>query len=163
MTIFKSEAGLVDFYVLLGDTYNAIGNFVKSDENYDLALAANPNNAYVLNNFAYYLSLRKEKLDQAEKMAQMAVELEPEQYNYQDTYGWVLFQAEKYEEAAKWLKLAVNNGGDINGEIIEHYGDALFKTGDVDEALKQWKRAKQVGAASELIDEKINNGSYIEN
>lgn len=163
MMIFKSEAGLIDFYVLLGDTYNALDNFVKSDENYDLALAANPNNAYVLNNFAYYLSLRKEKLDQAEKMAQKAVELEPDQYNYQDTYGWVLFQAEKYEEAAKWLKLAVNNGGDINGEIIEHYGDALFKTGDIEEALRQWKRAKQVGAASELIDEKISSGSYIEN
>lgn len=163
MMIFKSEAGLVDFYVLLGDAYNAIDNYKKSDENYDLALQANPNNAYVLNNFAYYLSLRKDKLEQAEEMAKKAVELEPDQYNYQDTYGWVLFRAEKYEEAVKWLKLAVDNGGEINGEIIEHYGDALYKSGNVEEAIKIWKRAKEVGDTSDTLDKKISSGSYIDN
>jgi tetratricopeptide (TPR) repeat protein len=163
MMIFKSESGLVDFYVLLGDSYNALKKYSESDDNYDLALKANPDNAYVLNNFAYYLSLRKEHLEKAEEMAKKAVELEPSQYNYQDTYGWVLFQAQKYDEAKKWLKLAVDNGGDINGEIIEHYGDALYKSGNVEEAILIWKRAKSVGDASELIDEKIKTNNYIEN
>lgn len=162
LMIFRSESGLVDFYVLLGDAYNGINNYKKSDENYDLALEANPNNAYVLNNYAYYLSIRKDKLKLAETMAQKAVELEPNQYNYQDTYGWVLFQLGKFEEAATWLKLAVNNGGDVNGEIIEHYGDALYKLGKKDEAMQMWKKAQQVGEASERIDEKVQKGIYIE-
>lgn len=162
LMIFKSESGLVDFYVLLGDAYNGLENYKKSDENYDLALQINPDNAYVLNNYSYYLSLRKEKLELAEQMAKRAVELEPNQYNYQDTYGWVLFQLEKFEEAANWLKLAVSNGGFVNGEIIEHYGDALYKTGDVENALLKWKEAKEVGDAGELIDEKIRLETYIE-
>jgi tetratricopeptide (TPR) repeat protein len=162
MMIFKSESGLVDFYVLLGDTYNGLENYKKSDENYELALEANPDNAYVLNNYAYYLSLRKDKLELASEMAKKAVELEPDQYNYQDTYGWVLFRMEKFEEAANWLKLAVDNGGYINGEIIEHYGDALYNDGDVENALIQWKRAKEVGDTSDLIDEKIRMKTYIE-
>ena len=159
--IFKSESGLIDFYILLGDAYNAMDNFKKSDENYDLALADNPDNVYVLNNYAYYLSLRKDKLDKAEKMAKHAVELEPNQYNYQDTYGWVLFQAGKYDEAVFWLNAAVNNGGKVNGEIVEHLGDALFKTGKIDEAIEKWKEAKEIGSASKLIDEKIRLGIYI--
>lgn len=162
MMIFKTERGLIDFYVLLGDAYNSIDDFAKSDENYDLALKDNPDNAYVLNNYAYYLSLRKDKLELAEQMAKRAVELEPNQYNYQDTYGWVLFQLEKYEEASNWLKLAVNNGGRVNGEIIEHYADALYKSGNVEEAIKYWKEAKAVGDASDKIDEKIKLGTYID-
>ena len=162
LMIFKSEAGLVDFYVLLGDAYNGMDNFSKSDENYDLALKKNPDNAYVLNNYAYYLSIRKEKLKLAETMAKRAVELEPNQYNYQDTYGWVLFQLGKYEEAVTWLKLAVNNGGNVNGEIIEHYGDALYKMGNKEEAIKMWKEAQRVGDTSDLLDKKIQSGSYIE-
>jgi tetratricopeptide (TPR) repeat protein len=162
MMVFKSESGLIDFYVLLGDAYNGIDNFKKSDENYDLALKANPNNAYVLNNYAYYLSIRKEKLKLAETMAQKAVELEPNQYNYQDTYGWVLFQLGKYPEAAKWLKLAVNNGGDVNGEIIEHYADALYMMGNEEEALLMWKKAQEVGDASDRIDEKVSSGTYVD-
>ncbi len=162
MIIFKSESGIVDFYILLGDSYNAIKKYNKSDENYELALKVNPDNPYVLNNFAYYLSLRKDKLERAEKMAKRAVELEPNQYNYQDTYGWVLFQAGKYEEAVFWLNSAVNNGGRVNGEIVEHLGDALYKTGKSDEALEKWKEAKQIGDASALIDEKIRTASYVE-
>jgi len=162
LMVFKSESGLIDFYVLLGDAYNGLNNYEKSDENYDLALKANPDNAYVLNNYAYYLSIRKEKLELAESMAKRAVELEPNQYNYQDTYGWVLFQAGKYEEAANWLKLAVNNGGNVNGEIIEHYGDALYKMGNKEQAIEMWKEAQKVGDASELLDQKIESGSFFE-
>ena len=162
LMVFKSESGIVDFYILLGDAYNGLNDHKNSDKNYDLALEVNPDNAYVLNNYAYYLSIRKEKLEQAEQMAKKAVELEPNQYNYQDTYAWVLFQMGKFEDAANWLKLAVNNGGSVNGEIIEHYGDALYKLGKVDEALIQWKQAKEVGDATDLLDEKIRTGSYIE-
>ena len=116
----------------------------------------------MLNNYAYYLSLRKDKLEKAAEMAKRAVELEPDQYNYQDTYGWVLFQKGDYAEAVKWLEKAVNNGGRVNGEIIEHYGDALYKSGRESEAIEQWKQAKEVGDASDLIDKKLEGGTYIE-
>lgn len=162
LMVFKSESGLIDFYVLLGDAYNGLNDHTNSDKNYDLALKANPDNAYVLNNYAYYLSIRKDKLELAEEMAKKAVELDPNQYNYQDTYGWVLFQMGKFEEAANWLKLAVNNGGSVNGEIIEHYGDALFKMGEKEEAIVIWKEAKEVGDVSDLLEEKIRTESYIE-
>ena len=155
MMIFKNEGGLVDFQTLLGDVYNSAGQYKKSAEYYEKVLKIQPDNIYVLNNYAYYLSLRKENLDKAKKMAKRAVELEPDQYNYQDTYGWVLYKNGDYEEAAIWLEKSVNSGGSVNGEILEHYGDALFMIGKKEKALEIWKMAKSVGDASELIDIKI--------
>lgn len=155
MMIFKNENGLVDFQTLLGDVYNSAGQYDKSAENYDKVLKAQPDNAYVLNNYSYYLSLRKENLEKAKKMAKKAVDLEPDQYNYQDTYGWVLYQNSEYQEAAHWLEKAVDNGGSINGEILEHYGDALFMMGNTEKAVEIWKMAAKVGDASEWIEAKI--------
>ena len=155
MMIFKNENGLVDFQTLLGDVYNGAGLYEKSADNYDKVLKVQPDNVYVLNNYSYYLSLRKENLEKAKKMAKKAVDLEPDQYNYQDTYGWVLFQNSEYQEAAYWLEKAVDNGGSINGEILEHYGDALFMMGNIEKAVEIWKIAASVGDASELIEVKI--------
>ena len=155
MMIFKNENGLVDFQSLLGDVYNSAGQYKKSEENYDKVLKVQPDNAYVLNNYSYYLSLRKDNLEKAKKMAKRAVDLEPDQYNYQDTYGWVLFQNTEYQEAAYWLEKAINNGGSVNGEVLEHYGDALYMTGNMEKAVEIWKMAASVGDASELIEIKI--------
>lgn len=155
MMIFKNENGLVDFQTLLGDVYNSAGQYEKSADNYDKVLKVQPDNVYVLNNYSYYLSLRKENLEKAKKMAKKAVDLEPDQYNYQDTYGWVLFQNSEYQEAAYWLEKAIDNGGSINGEILEHYGDALYMMGNTTKAVEIWKMAASVGDASDLIEMKI--------
>ena len=155
LMIFSSEGGVTDFQTLLGDAYQAIGDYHNSEINYEDVLKKQPDNVYVLNNYSYYLALRKKKLDKAREMARKAVELSPGEYNYEDTYGWVLFQSGDYEEALEWLEKAVNHGGLNNGEVLEHYGDALFMTGQKEKALDVWKKAKLSGDASELIDEKI--------
>src|SRR4051794_31008744 len=46
------------FYSSLGDAYNELKQYSKSDENYDKALGINPKDANILNNYAYYLSVR---------------------------------------------------------------------------------------------------------
>ncbi|MCB0509463.1 MAG: tetratricopeptide repeat protein, partial [Bacteroidetes bacterium] len=56
-------------YSSLGDIYNEQRNYAKSDENFELALELDQRNAYVLNNYSYYLSLRNENLDKAAEMS----------------------------------------------------------------------------------------------
>src|SRR4030095_16461157 len=63
---------LAQMYSDLGDSYYYLKNNHASDSCYELALVFDPSNAYVLNNYSYFLSLRSEKLDEAEKMAQQA-------------------------------------------------------------------------------------------
>lgn len=139
---------------LLGDAYNNIEDYEKSDQAYEAALDFDPNNDLVLNNYSYFLSLRKEKLDKAEEMSRLVTERNPKNVTYLDTYAWVLYAREKFKEAKKVMERAIEIGG-VEAIHYEHYGDILFKMGKKDEAVSQWKIAKEMNSDSELIDKKI--------
>lgn len=141
---------------MLGDVYNGLKEYEKSDQAYDAALAANPNNDFVLNNYSYYLALRKQNLEKAEKMSALLIKNNPDNPTYLDTYAWVLFAREKYKEARKIIEKAIQSG-DLNSAYFEHYGDILFKLGHVDEAVKQWEKAKSLDQDNEIINKKIAN------
>jgi Tfp pilus assembly protein PilF len=137
-------------------------DFSNSERNYDEALLLDPKNEYVLNNFAYYLSLRKDKLVKAEKMSKMTLDLQPENVNYLDTYAWILFQQGKYADAKTYLQKAINNGTDKSAVVLEHFGDVLFKLNDTSEAIKYWELANAKGGASEMIGKKLKEKKYYE-
>lgn len=160
--IINNNALLEQFWSSLGDTYNELGNYDASYNAYDNALSLNPSNAVVLNNYAYYLSLRGAKLDKAEKMAKKSVEMDPYNSNNLDTYAWVLYKQGKYEMALEWIKKAYGNGGENSGVVLEHYGDILFKLGKPDEALEYWKKAKMQKDYSDLLDSKITDKTLYE-
>lgn len=160
--VVNNNALLGQFYSTLGDTYNELEKYTASYESYDKTLSLNPENTIVLNNYAYYLSLRKEDLTKAETMAKKAVDLDPYNSNNLDTYAWVLFQLGKYEEALNWIKKAYQNGGESSGVVNEHYGDILFKLGQKDEALKYWQDAKIKKEHSDLLDKKIKDIYFYE-
>ncbi len=141
---------------MLGDCYNATKEYAKSDQAYEEALAFNPNNDIVLNNYSYYLALRKENLEKAEKMAAQLVKNFPENPSYLDTYAWVLFERGKYKEAKKTIEKAIQSGQGT-ATHFEHYGDILFQLGDIDNAVKQWQKAKQKDGDNASLDKKITN------
>ncbi|MDI9357218.1 MAG: tetratricopeptide repeat protein [Chitinophagaceae bacterium] len=147
--------GLENFNALLGDEYNYVQNHEKSDNAYEEVLKINPNNDYVLNNYAYFLSLRKEKLDKAIIMGKKVIENNPTNATYLDTYAWVLYMKGNYFDAKVVLEKALQDTKNISGTIIEHYGDVLFKLGKTDLAVEEWKKAKEMKNTSTLIDKKI--------
>lgn len=149
------------FNAQLGDTYNTLKEYKKSDDAYDATLSYNPENDHVLNNYSYFLALRKEKLDLAKKMCLKLLQLQPDNPTYLDTYAWVLFVKGEYNEAKKYIEKAVQ-GEQTSGTIIEHYGDILFKLGDIDGAVMQWQKAKGMDETSELIDKKIADRNLYE-
>jgi tetratricopeptide (TPR) repeat protein len=153
--VYENFEQLGQFYASLGDAYHAIGDHAKSDEAYENSLSIESNNAYVLNNYSYYLSLRGENLEEALDMAKKANKLQPGEASFQDTKAWVLYQLSRYEEAREWLEKALNNGGINEGTILEHYGDVLYKLNRKAEALDYWKQALKAGGASDLIERKI--------
>jgi tetratricopeptide (TPR) repeat protein len=156
------EKGLLSqIYSSLGDSYNSLKKFKESDQSFEKALQINPDNAYVLNNYAYYLSLRNEALDKAASMSKRSNELEKDNSSFEDTYAWVLFKQKKYKDARMWMEKALKNNKD-NPTQLEHYGDILFNLGEKDLALEQWKLAKAKGEKSEILEKKIYEKKYIE-
>ncbi|MBC7695922.1 MAG: tetratricopeptide repeat protein [Burkholderiales bacterium] len=152
--VYNDKPLLIEYYSSLGNAYNYLKDYIKSDKAFDDALKVDPDNDFILNNYAYFLSLRKEKLEKAEKFSRRCNELKPNNRSYIDTYGWILYQQGKYKEAEEWLSKAVKLGQ--KSSIVEHYGDVLYKLDRTEEALKYWKEAKQAGGGSELLDKKIS-------
>ncbi len=150
------------FYASLGDAYNSLKNYPKSDAAYEKALEIDGKNIHVLNNYSYYLSLRGEKLEHAEKLSALSNELEPNQPNYLDTYAWILYKQGKYVQAKEWLEKAVSSGGSKNAVILEHLGDVYYQLNQPEKALEYWKKAKESGEGSEWLDKKIAEGKLYE-
>ncbi|GAA3948882.1 tetratricopeptide repeat protein [Chitinophaga oryziterrae] len=159
----KAEKGMkADVYSLLGDAYHATGQHSQSDSSYDRALAITPNDATVLNNYSYYLSLRGEQLNKAEEMSRRSLELEPASTNYMDTYAWVLFRLGKYDQAKQWMEKALQAKDAMqNPNMLEHYGDILFNLHEVEKAMEYWQLAKEKGATSVGLARKIAEKRYI--
>lgn len=121
-------------YALLGDIYHQLGQDDKAFQAYDSCLIYNKNDAMVLNNYAYYLSLKKKDLQRAEEMSRLSNELEPDNATYLDTYAWVLFQQKRYDEAKQYMDKVV--------ELMERDGEEM--SDDVQDHIKQInKKAKK--------------------
>ena len=148
---------MANFDAFLGDLYHQQGDEEKAFAAYDRTLRNDPDNALVLNNYAYYLSLRDERLDEALEMAIRAVELEPNSVYYLDTYAWVLYKLGRYKEAEKQMKKCLSLDDHPSGANLEHYGDILLKLGKKAEAIEYWNRAKQAGGYSDELEQKLQS------
>jgi len=153
---------LLEFYSSLADSYHALKEHKLSDEYYEKSLAIDSNNVLILNNYAYYLSVRKIKLDKAKKMSHKCNELEKDNGTYQDTYAWILYELADYEQAKIWLQKSLANGSDISAVVVEHYGDILYQLGNIEDAIFEWEKAKKLGKASKFLDKKIEDGKLYE-
>jgi tetratricopeptide (TPR) repeat protein len=153
---------LLQIYSTLGDSYNALKRFKESDQAYTKALELDPRNSYVLNNYAYYLSLRGENLEEAEKMSKRSLEIDPDNASSEDTYAWILFRLKKYADAKKWIEKSLQGKPSNNATQQEHYGDILYFLGEKEKALEQWQNAKAQGSGSDKLDKKINEKKYID-
>ena len=152
-----------DFDTYIGDTYNRLGNKTKSYEAYDRVLRSNPDNIYVLNNYAYYLSLDNKDLERALQMSAKTIKAEPKNPTYLDTYAWILYKLGRYDEAKKYMEKVFKYDKNPQGINYEHLGDILYQLGDVKNAVKNWKKAKKAGGeVSEFLDQKIKDEKLYE-
>jgi tetratricopeptide (TPR) repeat protein len=153
---------LTQSYSALGDCYHSIGDIKNSDGSYEKALAINPDNAFTLNNYAYYLSLRNEQLDKAAQMSKHSNDLQANNASFEDTYAWILFKQKKYTEAKPWIEKSLLHDKGSSPVKTEHYGDILFFLGDNDAAVQTWTKAKAQGSKSPVLERKINEKKYFE-
>lgn len=150
------------FLSSMGDVLHSMKRDQESDSCFDKAIKLDPDNATVLNNYSYYLALRKTNLEKAKQMSAYANKLQENNDSFLDTYAWILFVMGDYKGAKEWQEKALKNEGDNSATILEHYGDILSKLGDTQKALDYWKKAKEAGSDSETLDKKIAAQKFIE-
>ena len=156
---------LTNMYALMGDAYHQLGDNKHAYECYDSCLLYRPDEAMVLNNYAYYLSLEEKQLEKAEEMSRRSLEKESDNYTYIDTYAWILFKQKKYTEAKEYIDKALAIMGDDieanDATIIEHAGDIYAKNGQKERAVEFWQQAVDLGNASVVLKKKLNKKKYI--
>jgi tetratricopeptide (TPR) repeat protein len=158
-----NQQALADMYSSLGDAYNSAGKHTESDSAYEKALKLAPDNASVLNNYSYYLSVRNKRLDEAEKMSKRSLELRPDEGTFLDTYGWILYKQGEYKKAKEYIEKAVNaNPAAADGTLLDHLGDIYYKLNNTDKAVQYWKQAKERGSENAQIDKKIQDRKLYE-
>ncbi len=161
---FKSGLGMLtgnlqlktQFYSNLAMTYHDLSQYQQSDKFFEKALNLNTSNVYVLNNYSWYLALRGDSLDKAQKMSAKTLEQKPNNSAYLDTYGWIQYKKGNYQKAKKYISKAIEQSPN-DPELLEHYGDVFYKLNKPDKALQLWKDAKRNGGKSESLKMKITN------
>lgn len=157
LTVYTPQLTL-QMLITLGDVSFQLKNYERADSSYEAALEIDPNNATVLNNYAYYLSERNTKLEKAERMSKKSNLLEDNNSAFLDTYAWIMYKMKNYKEALVWIEQALELPDAQNrAELLTHYGDILFKLGEVDKAIIQWEKAMGKGGDKVALENRIKN------
>ena len=167
-----SDELVSDMFAILGDLYHQQGQAEQAFEAYDSALVYRDDNISCLNNYAYYLSLRGERLDEAEEMSYRTIKAEPQNITYLDTYAWILFMKKNYTEARIYMDKVVDpeapedsilSNPRLQGNVIEHAGDIYIQLGEVGQAQRLWNLAlrKEDDTCTPTISKKIKKKKYI--
>ena len=150
-----------DFYAIMGDILHEKGREKEAYAAYDSCLQWKPDNIGCLNNYAYYLSEQGKDLQRAEQMSYRTIKAEPQNSTYLDTYAWILFMQERYEESKLYIDQAVQNDSTVSVVILEHAGDIHAKVGEMDKALEFWRKARDNGSDSKVLIRKIKLRKYL--
>lgn len=156
-------ADLADLYASLAVKRENMDEAVKY---YEMSLKLYPG-AMTKNNYAYVLAEHDMNLERADTLSKEAVDEAPENATFLDTYAYVLFKRGEYAQALEYIKKALEyaekEGENATSyEYYEHYGDILSMTGDMDEALKMWKKALCLKPDSKILSDKIKAKKYID-
>ena len=119
---------LFHLHQLCGDIYSSRDEYDKSFEHYEGALLIDPNNSYILNNYAYLLALHGDNISKAENMSQKTLQNEPNNAMYLDTYAWILHLQGQDMLARFYIQKAIENLKDEpEEEIRQHYNIIMNK------------------------------------
>ena len=136
----------------LGLVYNNLKDFEKSDSIYELALDVNPGDALINNNYAYSLSERGVKLDEALRMTEIALAADSNNSSYLDTYGWIAYKLGDVEKALEYINKSITTGK-ATAEVYEHLGDIELELGNKDNAIDAYQ--KSLGLDTDNVDVKM--------
>ena len=150
-----------DFYAVMGDLLFQKERKREAYEAYDSCLQWKPDNIGCLNNYAYYLSLEGENLEQAELMSYKTIKAEPKNSTYLDTYAWILFMEGRYAEARIYIDQALQNDSAVGAVVTEHAGDIYALSGDMEGATALWQQALEMDPHNKLLARKLKKKKYL--
>ena len=159
---YGNKALEAEFHGYLAQVEYELKNIDKSFTHFEKAIKLQPDNALLLNNYAYYLAENKRDLQKALTMTEKSNRLEPNSDTYLDTWAWVLFRLDRFAEALEKIETALAQNQKPSGLLLEHKGDILFKLNRAAEAIDCWQKADLEGGGSVNLKKKLADGNWYE-
>lgn len=149
--------------MLVAEAYYRTDEYAKSDSLFEALIREEPDNYMLLNNYSYYLAERGEKLDKAKAWSSEVVRNNPENATFLDTYAWVLYKLNSFEEAERYILSALDKGGENDPEVNEHAGDIQKALESYQIARSYYQKAILLGGDKEKLEEKMEKLKSVEN
>jgi tetratricopeptide (TPR) repeat protein len=127
-------------YYLRAEVAEHRKDFDGADAELRKALAIDPEDPTILNYIGYMNADRGVKLNESLKQIQKAVDLDPQNYAFLDSLGWVYFKLGQYTQATLNLQKAVERSS-TDPTVHDHLGQVYEKTGKLKLAVVQWERS----------------------
>jgi len=143
-------------YGSLGDVRQELEQWDEAKDAYERALQLDPENHNAMNNYAYYLSEKNERLQHALELAEKAVSYQSGNAAYLDTLGWIYFKLKNYQKAKEYIEQSIDTG-EASAEVFEHLGDVYQALGDTENAVKYWNKALKKDSEREHLLERIES------
>jgi Flp pilus assembly protein TadD len=140
------QDGRVD--MMLAVSLNQLGRNGDAKPYLERVLQTQPNNPVAQNNMAFYLAENGGNLDDAQRLAQQAVQKVPGEANFSDTLGWVYVKKNMHRAAAQIFRNLVEKQPD-NSTLHYHLGVALMGQGDSGGAAFELRAALSHSPAKE--------------
>jgi tetratricopeptide (TPR) repeat protein len=131
----------------------------KAAEHLKFLIDRYPHKPGFYNDLGYIYADNDMNLKEAEEMIRKALDLDREQRKkdpkfkgaedadkgaYLDSLGWVLYKQKRYEDAKKYLILALKDKSAQHIEIFDHLGETYIALGQHEAALDAWRQGLKV-------------------
>jgi tetratricopeptide (TPR) repeat protein len=119
------------------------GQWLEAEQTYRQALAQDPKLALAANNLAWVLNEHRNASAEALKWAATAVQSVPNDFNFQDTYGWVLRSNHDLTQSLVALKKANSLAPQVP-QVLYHLGVLYQETSQPQLAIRAFAKALSI-------------------
>jgi len=125
---------------LQGSIYERQKKYDQAEQAFRQVLQQDPSNSMALNYLGYMLADRNTHLEEALTLVKKALDLDPQNYNYIDSLGWVYFKLGNYDQAEENLRRAADKSPN-DATIQDHLGELYARTNRFKLAAAHWEHA----------------------
>lgn len=131
-----------NYYFYRATAFDKLKQFVDTEADLKTTISLNPNASNAMNYLGYLYAEKDINPEEANKLLNQAVSLEPDNPAYQDSLGWVMYRKKDYNRALLHLNFATSlalERGFEDPVIYEHLGDVYLAKKDPVNALQFFK------------------------
>jgi len=144
------------FYLAYGAAADEAGNLEQAEVMLKRSIEVDPDNsAQACNHLGYMWIDRGIRLEEAGKLIQRALDLEPNDGAFLDSMGWFYFKTGDFNKALELLNKAAALIKPEDPVVDEHLGDTLFNLGKSGEAVGYWRKALALAPGNKALQDKI--------